>query len=129
MLSSSRAKIHKPHITGVSPRPTDQRGARKLRNTSGDGGNGSARVGVGEKWMWRERQHAKADDNEPQRSRRSREGLEAIRATVSAAALAPWTAFVAATRFIKPSARSTPWDDQRRCAPTTAAITTPSAPG
>ena len=34
MLSSSRAKIHKPHITGVSPRPTDQRGARKLRNTS-----------------------------------------------------------------------------------------------
>ena len=29
MLSSSPAKIHKPHITGVSPRPTDQRGARK----------------------------------------------------------------------------------------------------
>ena len=33
MLSSSRAKIHEPHVTGVSPRPTDQRGARKLRNT------------------------------------------------------------------------------------------------
>jgi putative transposase len=29
MLSSSRAKIHEPLVTGVSPRPTDQRGARK----------------------------------------------------------------------------------------------------
>ena len=29
MLSSSPAKIHKPLVTGVSPRPTDQRGARK----------------------------------------------------------------------------------------------------
>ena len=35
MLSSSPAKIHEPRVTGVSPRPTDQRGARKLRNTSG----------------------------------------------------------------------------------------------
>ena len=35
MLSSSPAKIHKPHVIGVSPRPTDQRGARKLRNTRG----------------------------------------------------------------------------------------------
>ena len=33
MLSSSPAKIHEPLVTGVSPRPTDQRGARKLRNT------------------------------------------------------------------------------------------------
>jgi len=33
MLSCSRAKIHEPLVTGVSPRPTDQRGARKLRNT------------------------------------------------------------------------------------------------
>ena len=35
MLSSSRLKIHEPLVTGVSPRPTDQRGARKLRNTRG----------------------------------------------------------------------------------------------
>src|SRR5690242_2115790 len=53
MLSSSRAKIHEPLVTGVSPRPTDQRGgtnhwspacpraprtsaaAGKLRNTRG----------------------------------------------------------------------------------------------
>jgi hypothetical protein len=35
MLSSSRAKIHKPHITGVSPRPTDQRGARKTAKHEG----------------------------------------------------------------------------------------------
>ena len=34
MLSSSHSKIHEPPVTGVSPRPTDQRGARKLRNTS-----------------------------------------------------------------------------------------------
>jgi hypothetical protein len=35
MLSSSPAKIHKPHITGVSPRPTDQRGARKTAKHEG----------------------------------------------------------------------------------------------
>jgi len=29
MLSDSPAKIHDPPVTGVSPRPTDQRGARK----------------------------------------------------------------------------------------------------
>ena len=29
MLSSSPAKICEPLVTGVSPRPTDQRGARK----------------------------------------------------------------------------------------------------
>jgi hypothetical protein len=34
MLSPSRFKIHEPLVTGVSPRRTDQRGARKLRNTS-----------------------------------------------------------------------------------------------
>jgi hypothetical protein len=33
MLSPSRFKIHEPLVTGVSPRRTDQRGARKLRNT------------------------------------------------------------------------------------------------
>ncbi len=33
MLSSSRAKIHEPIVTGVSPRPTDQRQRQKLRNT------------------------------------------------------------------------------------------------
>ena len=33
MLSPSHPKIHEPPVTGVSPRPTDQRGARKLRNT------------------------------------------------------------------------------------------------
>ena len=33
MLSSSHPKIHEPRVTGVSPRPTDQRSARKLRNT------------------------------------------------------------------------------------------------
>ena len=35
MLSSSPSKIHEPRVTGVSPRPTDQRSARKLRNTRG----------------------------------------------------------------------------------------------
>ena len=40
MLSPSRAKIHEPLVTGVSPRPTDQRGARKLRNTRGEDSNG-----------------------------------------------------------------------------------------
>jgi hypothetical protein len=35
MLSPSRFKIHEPLVTGVSPRRTDQRGARKLRNTRG----------------------------------------------------------------------------------------------
>src|SRR5215212_6405439 len=34
MLSSSRAKICEPLVTGVSPRPTDQRQRQKLRNTS-----------------------------------------------------------------------------------------------
>ena len=40
MLSSSPSKIHEPLVTGVSPRPTDQRGARKLRNTRGEDSNG-----------------------------------------------------------------------------------------
>ena len=40
MLSSSHPKIHEPPVTGVSPRPTDQRGARKLRNTRGEDSNG-----------------------------------------------------------------------------------------
>ena len=35
MLSSSRAKIHEPLVTGVSPRPTDQRGARKTAKHEG----------------------------------------------------------------------------------------------
>ena len=35
MLSSSRAKIHEPRVTGVSPRPTDQRGARKTAKHEG----------------------------------------------------------------------------------------------
>jgi hypothetical protein len=49
MLSSSRAKIHEPLVTGVSPRPTDQRGARKLRNTraSGEVGHKLATVYIG----------------------------------------------------------------------------------
>ena len=34
MLSSSPSKIHEPLVTGVSPRPTDRRQHRKLRNTS-----------------------------------------------------------------------------------------------
>ena len=34
MLSSSPSKIHEPRVTGVSPRPTDQRQRQKLRNTS-----------------------------------------------------------------------------------------------
>ena len=34
MLSSSPSKIHEPLVTGVSPRPTDQRQRQKLRNTS-----------------------------------------------------------------------------------------------
>jgi hypothetical protein len=33
MLSCSPSKIHEPLVTGVSPPPADQRGARKLRNT------------------------------------------------------------------------------------------------
>jgi hypothetical protein len=33
MLSSSPSKIHEPLVTGVSPRPTDQRRHPKLRNT------------------------------------------------------------------------------------------------
>ncbi len=33
MLSSSPSKIHEPPVTGVSPRPTDQRQRQKLRNT------------------------------------------------------------------------------------------------
>ena len=33
MLSSSHPKIHEPRVTGVSPRPTDQRQRQKLRNT------------------------------------------------------------------------------------------------
>jgi hypothetical protein len=37
MLSSSHPKIHEPLVTGVSPHPTDQRGARKLRNTRARG--------------------------------------------------------------------------------------------
>ena len=35
MLSSSPSKIHEPRVTGVSPRPTDQRQRQKLRNTRG----------------------------------------------------------------------------------------------
>ena len=34
MPSSSPSKIHEPRVTGVSPRPTDQRQRQKLRNTS-----------------------------------------------------------------------------------------------
>jgi hypothetical protein len=37
MLASSRSKIHEPRVTGVSPRPTDQRQRQKLRNTRGPG--------------------------------------------------------------------------------------------
>ena len=33
MLSASPPKIHEPLVTGVSPRPTDQRQRQKLRNT------------------------------------------------------------------------------------------------
>jgi hypothetical protein len=40
MLSSSRAKIHEPLVTGVSPRPTDQRQRQKLRNTRDSGNAG-----------------------------------------------------------------------------------------
>ena len=35
MLPSSRRKIRQPHVTGVSPRPTDQRGARKTAKHEG----------------------------------------------------------------------------------------------
>ena len=35
MLSSSHLKIHEPRVTGVSPRPTDQRQRQKPRNTRG----------------------------------------------------------------------------------------------
>ena len=37
MLSDSPAKIHDPPVTGVSPRPTDQRGARKTAKHEGHG--------------------------------------------------------------------------------------------
>ena len=36
MLSSSRAKIHEPLVTGVSPRHTDHRGARKTAKHEGN---------------------------------------------------------------------------------------------
>jgi anti-sigma regulatory factor (Ser/Thr protein kinase) len=42
MLSSSRAKIHEPLVTGVSPRPTNQRGARKTAKHEGYRGHGLA---------------------------------------------------------------------------------------
>ena len=35
MLSSSHPKIHEPLVTGVSPRPPDQRGARKIAKHEG----------------------------------------------------------------------------------------------
>jgi hypothetical protein len=35
MLPSSRAKIHDPLVTGMSARPTDQRGARKTAKHEG----------------------------------------------------------------------------------------------
>jgi hypothetical protein len=38
MLSSSPAKICEPLVTGVSPRPTDQRGARKTAKHEGHHG-------------------------------------------------------------------------------------------
>jgi hypothetical protein len=35
MLSSSPAKIHEPRVTGVSPRPTDQRQRQKTAKHEG----------------------------------------------------------------------------------------------
>ena len=41
MLSSSPSKIHEPRVTGVSPRPTDQR--QRQKTAKHEGGSSSLR--------------------------------------------------------------------------------------